>query len=59
MSGQFRIEIKKGPNTGQVLELTKDEITLGRAKSNDIYINDDRVDYVHSYSRPRLFIRKH
>ena len=46
MSDKFRIVIKKGPNPGQALDLTKDEITLGRAKTNDFSINDESLSPV-------------
>jgi len=46
MSDKFRIVIKKGPNPGQVFDLTKDEITLGRAKTNDFSINDESLSPV-------------
>ncbi|MFZ2097430.1 MAG: ester cyclase [Anaerolineales bacterium] len=48
MSDQFRIIIKKGPNPGQIWDLTKAAITLGRDKSNDLYINDASLHPVHA-----------
>ena len=49
MSEKFQIVIKKGPNTGMALDLTKTEITLGRAKANDLYINDESLAPVHAH----------
>jgi len=48
MSDNFRIVIKKGPIPGQSLDLTKAEITLGRAKANDLSINDESLSPVHA-----------
>jgi len=39
MSEKFQIVIKEGPNPGQVFDLTKTQITLGRDKSNDLPID--------------------
>ena len=49
MSEKFQIVIKKGPNSGVALDLTKAEITLGRAKANDLSINDESLAPVHAH----------
>jgi steroid delta-isomerase-like uncharacterized protein len=48
MSDKYRIVIKKGPNPGRAVELTKDEILLGRAKSNDLSFDDECLSRIHA-----------
>jgi predicted ester cyclase/ketosteroid isomerase-like protein len=43
MSDIFRIQIKKGPNIGTNLDLTKAVISMGRDRANDFSINSDRL----------------
>jgi len=43
----FRLVMRKGPTPGQIFELSKSEIYLGRDISNDIVINDAEVSRKH------------
>ncbi len=48
MADTFQIIIKKGPNSGRVVELTQDEITIGREASNLLPINDRGLSRSHA-----------
>ncbi len=48
MSDKFRILIKKGPNPGMYMDLTKAEITLGTDTKNDLVINDRQLSPFHA-----------
>mgnify|MGYP001039399610 CR=1 FL=1 len=47
----FRLSVRKGPNAGQVLVLTKPEIRIGREMTNDLAINDAEVSRRHAILR--------
>jgi len=44
----FQIIIKKGPTPGRVIELTADEITVGREASNSLQIEDRALSRSHA-----------
>jgi pSer/pThr/pTyr-binding forkhead associated (FHA) protein len=46
--GQYRLVVRQGPNPGQILELNKSEIYIGRDIANDIVINDAEVSRKHA-----------
>lgn len=46
--GQYRLVVRQGPIPGQVFELTKDEIYIGRDIANDFVINDAEVSRKHA-----------
>jgi pSer/pThr/pTyr-binding forkhead associated (FHA) protein len=39
---QYRLVVRQGPVQGQIFELNKSEISIGRDISNDFVINDAR-----------------
>jgi pSer/pThr/pTyr-binding forkhead associated (FHA) protein len=45
---QYRLVVRQGPIPGQVFELTKDEISVGRDISNDFVVNDAEVSRKHA-----------
>lgn len=45
---QYRLIVRQGPVPGQVFELTKNEISIGRDISNDIVINEAEVSRRHA-----------
>jgi pSer/pThr/pTyr-binding forkhead associated (FHA) protein len=45
---QYRLVVRQGPNPGQVYELTKSEISVGRDITNDIVLNDAEVSRKHA-----------
>jgi pSer/pThr/pTyr-binding forkhead associated (FHA) protein/ketosteroid isomerase-like protein len=44
----YKIVIQKGPNAGSEIDLTDDEITLGREKSNSLQIDDRALSRSHA-----------
>lgn len=48
MADTFQITIKKGPDTGKVIELTQAEITIGRESSADMHIEDRALSRAHA-----------
>ncbi len=48
VAGQYRLVIRQGPNLGQVFELTKSEVFIGRDVGNDFVINDPEVSRKHA-----------
>jgi pSer/pThr/pTyr-binding forkhead associated (FHA) protein/ketosteroid isomerase-like protein len=48
MAETFHIVIKKGPKSGSVVELTQEEITIGREASNLLPINDRGLSRSHA-----------
>ena len=48
MTETFHIVIKKGPKSGSVVELTQEEITIGREASNLLPINDRGLSRSHA-----------
>jgi len=47
-SQSFSLVLRSGPNAGQVFELNKSELYIGRDVSNDIVINDAEVSRKHA-----------
>ncbi|OGN88984.1 MAG: hypothetical protein A2Y88_09735 [Chloroflexi bacterium RBG_13_48_10] len=45
---QYRLVVRQGPVAGQVFELTKDEVSIGRDIVNDFVINDAEVSRRHA-----------
>jgi pSer/pThr/pTyr-binding forkhead associated (FHA) protein len=45
---QYRLVVRQGPNPGQIFELDKSEISIGRDIANDIVINDAEVSRKHA-----------
>ncbi len=45
---QYRLVVRQGPIPGQIFELTKPEISIGRDISNDFVINDAEVSRKHA-----------
>jgi pSer/pThr/pTyr-binding forkhead associated (FHA) protein len=45
---QYRLVVRQGPNPGQIFELSKSEIFIGRDIANDIVINDAEVSRKHA-----------
>jgi hypothetical protein len=45
---QYRLVIRQGPNPGQVFELDRNEVSIGRDIANDIVINDAEVSRKHA-----------
>jgi pSer/pThr/pTyr-binding forkhead associated (FHA) protein len=45
---QYRLVVRQGPVTGQIFELTKNEVSIGRDISNDFVINDAEVSRRHA-----------
>ena len=45
---QYRLVVRQGPNPGQIFELNKSEIFIGRDIANDIVINDAEVSRKHA-----------
>jgi pSer/pThr/pTyr-binding forkhead associated (FHA) protein len=45
---QYRLVVRQGPNTGQIIELDKSEIFIGRDIANDIVFNDAEVSRKHA-----------
>ena len=45
---QYRLVVRQGPIMGQIFELTKKEISIGRDVSNDFVINDAEVSRKHA-----------
>jgi pSer/pThr/pTyr-binding forkhead associated (FHA) protein len=45
---QYRLVVRQGPNPGQIFELNKSEIFIGRDIANDIVINDAEVSRKHT-----------
>src|SRR5512136_1506557 len=45
---QYRLVVRQGPNPGQVYELTKSEIIIGRDIASDFVINDAEVSRRHA-----------
>lgn len=45
---QYRFVVRQGPIPGQIFELNKSEITIGRDISNDFVINDPEVSRKHA-----------
>jgi len=45
---QYRLVVRQGPVAGQVFELNKDEISIGRDIANDFVINDSEVSRKHA-----------
>ncbi len=52
MTTYFRVSVRSGPTAGQILNLEKAEIIIGRDINNDIVINDSEVSRRHA----RLFL---
>jgi len=46
--GQYRLVMRQGPVPGQIFELTKDEVSIGRDIANDFVINDAEVSRRHA-----------
>ncbi|NJD60031.1 MAG: FHA domain-containing protein, partial [Anaerolineae bacterium] len=46
---QYRLVVRQGPNPGQIYELKKTEIAIGRDITNDIVINDAEVSRRHAH----------
>lgn len=46
--GQYRLVVRQGPIPGQVFELNKNEISIGRDITNDYVINDAEVSRRHA-----------
>jgi len=46
--GQYRLVVRQGPVPGQVFELNKDVISIGRDIANDFVINDAEVSRRHA-----------
>ena len=46
--GQYRLVVRQGPLPGQVFELNKDVISIGRDIANDFVINDAEVSRRHA-----------
>ena len=45
---QYRLIVRQGPLPGQIFELNKDEVNIGRDISNDFVINDAEVSRKHA-----------
>lgn len=45
---QYRLVVRQGPIPGQIFELNKSEVTIGRDISNDFVINDAEVSRKHA-----------
>jgi pSer/pThr/pTyr-binding forkhead associated (FHA) protein len=45
---QYRLVMRQGPNPGQVFELDRNEVSIGRDIANDIVINDAEVSRKHA-----------
>ena len=45
---QYRLVVRQGPTPGQVFELNKNEIYIGRDIANDFVINDAEVSRKHA-----------
>lgn len=45
---QYRLVVRQGPIAGQIFELNKSEVTIGRDISNDFVINDAEVSRKHA-----------
>ena len=45
---QYRLVVRQGPNPGQVFELDRNEVSIGRDIANDIVINDAEVSRKHA-----------
>ena len=45
---QYRLVVRQGPIAGQVFELNKDEISIGRDIANDFVVNDAEVSRRHA-----------
>ncbi len=45
---QYRLVVRQGPNPGQIYELKKAEVAIGRDITNDIVINDAEVSRKHA-----------
>ena len=48
MADKYQIIVQKGPNPGTVIELTADEITMGREPSNTLHIEDRALSRSHA-----------
>lgn len=48
MTDTFQLTIKKGPNPGQVIDLTAAEITIGRESTADLHIEDRALSRAHA-----------
>ena len=48
MADTFQIIIKKGPNQGRVVELTENEITIGRDASTTLHVEDRGLSRSHA-----------
>jgi predicted ester cyclase/ketosteroid isomerase-like protein len=48
MADTFQITIKKGPNSGRVVELTEEKVTIGREPSNSLQIDDRGLSRSHA-----------
>lgn len=47
-AGQYRLVVRQGPIPGQIFELNKEVVTIGRDITNDFVINDAEVSRKHS-----------
>jgi pSer/pThr/pTyr-binding forkhead associated (FHA) protein len=45
---QYRLVVRQGPIAGQIFELSKSEITVGRDITNDFVVNDAEVSRKHA-----------
>ena len=45
---QYRLVMRQGPNPGQIFELDRNEVSIGRDIANDIVINDAEVSRKHA-----------
>jgi pSer/pThr/pTyr-binding forkhead associated (FHA) protein len=45
---QYRLVMRQGPNPGQVFELDRNEVSIGRDIANDVVINDAEVSRKHA-----------
>src|SRR4030042_6859342 len=45
---QYRLVVRQGPIPGQIFELTRKEIVIGRDIANDFVINDAEVSRKHA-----------
>jgi pSer/pThr/pTyr-binding forkhead associated (FHA) protein/predicted ester cyclase/ketosteroid isomerase-like protein len=48
VADKLQIIIKKGPTPGRVVELTADELTIGRESSNSLYIDERSLSRSHA-----------
>src|SRR4030067_3028762 len=45
---QYRLVVRQGPVPGQIIELNRNEISIGRDIANDFVINDAEVSRMHA-----------